>query len=128
MVEIWRWPKASLSVSSTACMRHAEAARLLAVDLDEQRAGRRPASRGDIAQGRHRPQALDELRPSRRLRGVGSGQRVLILRAALPGRDLDVLNRRDEDGRRQAASPTARCQPLERLRDARSVRSSRAAG
>ena len=99
MVEICRWPKASLSVSLIGLHRDAEPAGLLAVDLDRRRAGRRPAppttTSRSVACALQRCGELG--RPSRRLFGVGPGQRVLILRAARAGGDLDVLHRLEID-------------------------------
>src|SRR4051794_25702669 len=78
---------------------HPEAARLLAVDPHERAQAAVLGFERDVAQGRIAPQALQQsLRPCRDLGGVGSRERVLVLRTALPRRDLDVLNRRYENG------------------------------
>ena len=94
MVEIWRWPKASLSVSLIACIETPS----------------RPAvSRSTLTSMRSPPSCASEATSSRRgswrncraslsahsvtSRGVGAGERVLILRAARPRADLDVLHR-----------------------------------
>ena len=112
MVEICRWPKASLSVSLTACMRDAEPAGALRGRRRAQRAGRRPApptttSRNSGSRRSSATSFCDHSRhlARRRCRSACTG----TASGSTARRDLHVLHRLEidrhaGDRRRRAAS------------------------
>ena len=91
--------------------RHAEPAGELAVDVDLQPQALVLRLGGDVAHDRRGLQPLRQpLRPQRRPPSAsGAGQRVLVLRAADAGRDLDVLHRLEVHDHAGDAQRPARC-------------------
>ena len=100
MVEIWRWPKASLSASLIACI---DTPRRLAISRSTLHHGAQAALLGlrdHFAQVRARRAGCSARRVDQigDIVGVAAHQRVLELRAADARADLHVLHRLEVDG------------------------------
>ena len=94
---IWRWPKASLSVSSISCgeMPKRDAWSRLMRDLELRRVRQQIA--GDVGDLRQRPHLVEHLAgPFAQLVEIGILQRVLEARAGDAAADGDVLRRLQE--------------------------------